>query len=149
MRAYRIADRRFPLLDGTGARMSGGRWNTPGKAVIYAAETFAGAMLEILAHSNLGRPPLTYVVAEISIPDNVRVETVKLFRSWDAEDLRKSRTIGDRWRDEKRTAVLLVPAMVSQGREHNVLLNPEHPGFRLITAGKAESVIWDRRLFRS
>ncbi len=53
MLAFRIADKRFPIFDGTGARLVGGRWNSPGKAVIYAAETFAGAVLEVLVHSNL------------------------------------------------------------------------------------------------
>ena len=45
MRAFRIADRRHPIFDGTGAKLTGGRWNSPGRPVIYAAETFAGALL--------------------------------------------------------------------------------------------------------
>ena len=35
----------------------GGRWNSPGRRVIYAAESYAGAMLEVLANSNIGRVP--------------------------------------------------------------------------------------------
>jgi RES domain-containing protein len=52
MQVFRVADRRFPLFDGTGARIVGGRWNSPGRPLIYAAETFAGALLEVLVHSN-------------------------------------------------------------------------------------------------
>ena len=57
MRAFRIADRRHPIFDGTGAKLNGGRWNSPGRPVIYAAETFAGGLLEALVHANLGRVP--------------------------------------------------------------------------------------------
>jgi RES domain-containing protein len=53
MIAYRIIDARHPIFDPTGAMLHGGRWNSVGGRVIYAAETYAGALLEILAHSNL------------------------------------------------------------------------------------------------
>ena len=57
MFAFRIADRRHPIFDGTGAMLHGARWNSPGKPVIYAAETYAGALLETLVHANLGSVP--------------------------------------------------------------------------------------------
>ena len=55
--AYRRADARYPILDGGGAMRLGGRWNSPGRRVIYASLTFAGAMLEVLVHTNTGRVP--------------------------------------------------------------------------------------------
>lgn len=150
MRAFRIADRRFPIFDGTGARLVGGRWNSPGRPVIYAAETFAGAMLEVLVHSNLGRVPKTHAVVEITIPDQISVETVgaDAMPGWDAEDQIASRFYGDKWLDEQRTVVLLVPGAATRGREHNVLLNPEHPQFKAIAASKPQDVVWDERLFQ-
>lgn len=150
MRAFRIADRRFPIFDGSGARLLGGRWKSPGQSVIYAAETFAGAILEILVHSNLGRVPGTHALVEITIPDDIAVQTLaaESLPGWDAEDQLASRSYSDRWLRERRTAVLLVPSLVTRGREHNVLLNPEHPKFRRITASDPEDVFWDERLFR-
>lgn len=150
MRAFRIADRRFPIFDGTGARITGGRWNSPGRPLIYCAETFAGAVLEILVHSNLGRVPKTHALVEITIPDQVTLETVALdtVPSWDAEDQIASRAFGDLWLDSRRTAILLVPSVVTRGREHNVLLNPDHPEFQLITVSYPQEVVWDERLFR-
>jgi len=47
--------------------MLGGPWNSPGRRVIYAAETSAGAMLEMLANSNIGRMPKHHVWIEILI----------------------------------------------------------------------------------
>ena len=151
MRAFRIADRRFPIFDGTGARLGGGRWNSPGRAVIYAAETFAGAVLEVLVHSNLGRLPKTHELIEITIPEGIVVETATAAAvpGWDAADQTASRAFGDRWLEEGRTAVMLVPSTVTGGRERNVLLNPEHPEFALITPSAPQEVIWDERLFRS
>lgn len=150
MRAFRIADRRFPIFDGTGARLVGGRWNSPGRPVIYAAETFAGAVLEVLVHANLGRVPRTHAVVEITIPDTIATEIVapEGLPGWDADDQTLSRAYGDEWLGGKRTAVLLVPSIVTRGREHNVLLNPEHPAFKDVTASKPQDVVWGERLFR-
>jgi RES domain-containing protein len=150
MHAFRIADRRFPIFDGTGARAVGGRWNSPGRAVIYAAETFAGALLEALVHSNLGHLPKTHALVEITIPNDVAVEalTASALRGWDAYDQLASRAFGDLWLEQRRTAVLLVPSVVTGGRERNVLLNPEHPEFKRITPSAPQDIAWDTRFSR-
>ncbi len=149
MRVFRIADRRFPQFDGTGARLIGGRWNSPGKPVIYTGETFSAALLEVLVHSNLGRVPKTQAVIEITIPDKVLVESLAPDDppGWDGEDQSVSRAFGDRWLKESRSAVLLVPSAVTRGHERNVLINPDHSDFANITASKPQDVQSDRRLF--
>jgi RES domain-containing protein len=150
MRFFRIADRRFPIFDGTGARLIGGRWNSPGRPMIYAEETFAGALLEVLVHSNLGRVPKTQAVVEITVPGTVAIEALAggNVPRWDAADQKASRAFGDQWLGEQRSAVLVVPSVVTRGRENNVLINPAHPDFGQIIAGKPQSVNWDRRLFQ-
>jgi len=149
MIAYRIADVRHPIFDPTGAMLHGGRWNSPGLRVIYACETYAGALLEILVHSNLSRPPKHHRAVRIEIAATVEVETVIADRipNWDAEDQVASRAFGDAWIGSRRTAVLRVPSVVTQGREFNVVLNTEHPDFAAIRAGAPEPVAWDLRLF--
>lgn len=149
MRAFRIADRRHPIFDGTGARLFGGRWNSPGRTVIYASENYAGALLEILAHAGLGRIPATHAWIEISIPGSIPAERVApaSVPGWDAEDLTASRRFGDAWIDSSRSAILLVPSLVTGGLECNVLLNPAHPDFPAIAAAEPRDVRWDRRLF--
>jgi len=150
MRAFRIADRRFPIFDGSGARLIGGRWNSPGQAVVYASETFSGAMLEMLAHGNLSRLPRTQAYIVITIPDGVAIERVKAddIPGWQREDFTAPRHLGDEWLKEKRTAALMVPSVVTMGIEHNILLNPMHPEFREITVSEPLDVIWDDRLFQ-
>jgi RES domain-containing protein len=150
MIAYRIADARHPIFDATGAMLHGGRWNSRGLRAIYAAETYAGALLEVLVHSNLSGPPKNHRVIRIDIPDQVEIETVSTTElpDWNAEDMRASRAFGDRWIQENRTAILRVPSVITAGRENNLLFNPLHLQFSLIEAGAPEPVIWDSRLFR-
>ena len=147
--AYRIADGRFDPFSAVGASLVGGRWNSPGRGVIYAGRSFAGAMLECLAHAGIGRIPNTHVAIEISIPSSVVAEQRNegsLPAGWDHRDQHVARAFGDEWIRERRTAVLVVPSVVAR-REDNVLLNPQHPDFRGIVAGRPEPVIWDARLF--
>jgi len=151
MYAYRIADARHPIFDPTGAMLHGGRWNSPGKRVIYAAETYSGALLEILVHANLNRPPKNQKSIRITIPDELPVETVTAdqIASWAAEEDSASRAFGDQWFDEKRSLVLRVPSVITQGRESNLVISAEHPQFSMITVGEPEAVVWDARLFTS
>ena len=52
LRAFRVADMRHAIFDGSGAMLHGTRWNSPGRRIVYAAETYAGALLEILVHAS-------------------------------------------------------------------------------------------------
>lgn len=147
--AWRIADGRFEVFSAVGASLVGGRWNSPGLGVVYASRTFAGAMLECLAHAGIGRVPRTHVALEIAIPGAVAVERHderSLPAGWDHGDLAAARAFGDGWIRECRSAVLVVPSVVAR-REGTVVLNPTHPDFRKIKPGQPEPVLWDARLF--
>jgi len=117
--------------------------------VIYAAETYAGALLEALVHLNFDNVPRGYGWIEIVVAKRAAVEriTATTIPPWNSDDLTVTRAFGDRWHREKRTAVLLVPSVVTSGIEHNVLINPEHPEARFVTAGDVREVVWDDRLF--
>ena len=147
--AWRIADGRFDPFSPVGASLVGGRWNSPGLGVIYASLSYAGAMLECLAHAGIGRVPRTHVAVEIAIAEAVAVErhdVSGLPAGWDRADLRVARAFGEAWIREQRTAVLVVPSVVAR-REGNVLINPQHADFSGIVAGAPEPVVWDARLF--
>jgi len=62
---YRLTSARFPRCDGEGARLYGGRWNSRGRAVLYAAATQSLAV-EILAHT--AALSEDYVVIAIEVP---------------------------------------------------------------------------------
>jgi RES domain-containing protein len=153
---YRIADRRHPIWDGTGAALVGGRWNSPGRPVIYGALSFACAMLEVLVHAGIGRIPATHQLVTATAPEgqgglNVHrysVETLQaLAPNWDSEDSSAARALGDAWLTGRRSAILVVPSVVAR-LEFNALVNPHHPDAQRLVLSVAEPVIWDKRLFR-
>lgn len=150
MLAYRIADARHPIFDPTGAMLHGGRWNSIGSRVIYAAASYAGAMLEVLVHSNLSMPPKNHRVVLVTIPDYLTVETLNpsALPGWESEDPTVSRDFGDKWLSDLRSVALRVPSVITEGREHNILINPLHPAFSRISSGAPEEIHWDTRLFR-
>src|SRR5450759_5950779 len=88
LRAFRIADMRHTIFDGSGAMRHGARWNSPGRRVIYAAETYAGALLEILVHAS-GSVPQSQGYIEIEIPSGLSIEelTQDDVARWDAPTL--------------------------------------------------------------
>jgi RES domain-containing protein len=148
VKAFRIADRRFPLMDGRGAALRGGRWNSPGRAVVYAAETLSGARLEALVHASIGELPPTLVYVEIGIPAGVAIEEIREndLPGWDAPDLIASRRAGDAWLARGKSAVLLVPSRAAYD-ERNVLIDPAHPDFKRLAISKPRALRWDKRLF--
>ena len=149
MRFYRIADSRHAPEGGEGARLHGGRWNSPGRAVIYACETQTGAMLEKLVHTN-GRMPKHQVCVTFEAPDSLATTRLdaNATKGWAGADMIASRQAGDAWLEAARTAVLFVPSVVFDV-ERNVLLNPSHPDFRRIKVVGIGPVRWDERLFEA
>lgn len=149
---WRITSKNFikSAFDGEGARLFGGRWNTPGIPLIYTAESRSLAVLEILVH--LDSPDLLrkYVLFEVKI-ENARVTHLdpgSLPDNWRADppsiDTQK---IGNDWANSARSVVLRVPSAIVPG-EFNFLLNPRHPDFRKLKIGQPESFFFDPRLAR-
>jgi RES domain-containing protein len=149
---YRISKARYPVFDGTGASLEGGRWNAPGRVVVYASTCLAGSILEVIAHAGrLGRLPGAHHGARAHVPDDLPVEAVEPgdLVGWAEPDSATARASGDRWLSEARTAVLFVPAVTAQPFGYNVLLNPAHPDFARIEIEAPQAVVWDARLFRA
>jgi RES domain-containing protein len=147
--AFRIATQRHAVFDGAGAAEYGGRWNSPGRPVIYASRSLSLAMLEQLAHAGTGRLPHDQAYIEITIPDDLSVEIVTPtdVPRWDAPERLASRAFGDCWLTEQRSCVLLVPSVIVSV-EQNVVINPAHSLFGRITASTPRALQWDTRLKR-
>lgn len=148
-RCWRLCAARFAAtaFSGEGARLAGGRWNSPGVAVVYVAESRALALLEQLVHFDPDFIPPAFVVLPVDIPGDVAIEAIDPARL--AVDLPPDacRRLGDDWARELRTAVLPVPSAVVPA-EWNYVLNPAHPEFgRLIIRERAPFAV-DRRLRR-
>jgi len=148
LKAYRIADGRYPVFDGTGAELYGARWNSPGRPAIYAGASFAIAMLERLVYSAIGKIPAGSRYVEIEISDKIVLEHVdpENMTGWALEDRIASRRFGDRWLEEQRTAILVVPSAVTR-IDSNVVINPRHADFDRLLVSEERPVVWDHRLF--
>lgn len=154
IRAFRLCKTRHmaDAFTGEGARLIGGRWNSPGKAMVYTSSSLSLATLEVLVH--LEDPEVLenlFSWASLEIPP-ATLETLKpenLPAGWnDDETTRISRTIGDTWVGSLRSAVLAVPSVVIPG-ESNYLLSPTHPDFPKILIGTPQPFRPDPRLLRS
>ena len=146
---YRIAKKRYPVYDGTGSILVGGRWTSKGRAVIYTAEHYATALLEKLVHAGRLQLPGPHHAAAIVIPDDVRIERFDpaTHPGWDIEGSTVARAYGDAWLTSQRTPVLAVPSVTGQPAEWNCLIDPAHPEADRIRPLGSFDVLWDGRLF--
>lgn len=142
MLVYRLVKERYvpTALDGSGARTFGGRWNSPGTAMIYASESIALAALELLVHLGRGEVLDSYRLFTLTLPDRsiLTLDDAALPAAWRADPAPGSTAdIGDGWVASGRSVALLLPSTIIP-RERNCLLNPAHPDFAQIAAGAAE-----------
>ena len=155
MQAWRIATDTLTYeaddLTGTGAKITGGRWNSAGLPVLYCANTPALACLETLVHLGTSDLPLNRYLVEVLIPDavwNARIiQTDKtLAVGWDACPAgRVSTTVGDNWLRANKSAVLAVPSVISP-EDTVILINPLHTDAKQIAAKKLRQWRYDPRL---
>jgi RES domain-containing protein len=150
--AWRIVKRRYvgAAFDGEGARRFGGRWNSPGTAVVYVSESRALALLEVLAGLRSVAPLPAYAMIPATFDKSLvrPIEQGALPSEWSrSPPLPAVQRIGDEWVARRESAVLRVPSVIVPD-EYNYLLNPAHPAFNQITTGEPLNVAVDPRLVR-
>ena len=150
--AWRLLKRRFAkhAFDGEGARLYGGRWNSPGVPVIYCSATASLAVLEVFANVNRGELAEEYVLFSCSFQESI-VETLDpdvLPRNWRRSPApHELQELGDEWIRNAKSAVLKVPSAIIE-HEYNYLLNPLHRRFKSVARGRPEKFSLDLRLVR-
>ena len=150
--AWRIVkrNRAKAAFNGEGTRLYGGRWNSPGVAMVYTAGSQSLAALEIVAHLDSTELLERYVVFEVKLDESaiVPVDESQLPRNWRVDPPpAKVRAIGDAWAAARASVVLQVPSVIVPA-ENNYLLNPRHPGFSRLLIGKPFPFRVDPRLLR-
>ncbi len=147
---YRIVQEHWAAdaLNGEGARRYGGRWNAPGTACVYLAESRALAALEILVHAPREALRLSWVVIEVEISDSwiEDVPLAKLPNNWRLQpSSQEAQRFGTRWLRDQRKLALRLPSVVIP-EEHSLLVNPLLPEMRELKPKKPRPFSFDPRL---
>ncbi len=140
MLAWRLCRAPFADLTGEGARRYGGRWNTPGRPMVYAAADAALAVLEVRVHLDLTPDllPDNYVLLTIDL-GNLAIEAI-------ADIPADPAAFGDAWLRAQRSPVLQVPSLIVP-ETSNLLLNPSHPDAARASIVAQRRFTFDRRLW--
>jgi RES domain-containing protein len=150
LRLWRIATGPHPIWSGEGARLFGQRWNPPGFEAIYCGTSFAVCLVEILVHANRRSPPSAARCVEAIVPDDVSREVLDptTLPGWDdLHDTSVAQEFGRQWLEGGQSALLVVPSVVTGGRDTNVVLNPNHRDASRIAVGAEQPIVLDTRLF--
>ena len=146
---WRLADPRFADdLEGSGNRVHGARWNSPGRGVLNASENLSLCVLENLVHL----PPVmrgklpARVALRLRFPDDAPVTELKALPQ--VAQVAKMKETGDRWLDEGRTLILRAPSVVVP-LEMNLMFNPAHPLMAKVKIDEAIPFLFDDRLVRA
>ena len=135
-------------FDGEGARTYGGRWNSPGVAVVYTSSSAALAALELLVRIRQREALTGYVLFACTFAEDSVWRPESLPPNWrnhPAPPLLKQ--IGDRWAGAAQPAVMEVPSAIIQ-TESNYILNPAHPDFPTIRIAEPIPFALDVRLLQ-
>ena len=138
-------------LAGEGAQKFPGRWNTAAFPVVCTSGSVSLAILELLAYIEDASLLRSYLLFRADLPQNL-VETLpdaelpSDWRGFPAPD--STKTIGDTWFQQGRSAVLSVPSALVP-LERNYLINPVHRDFRKIKLSGPVDFEFEPRLMQS
>lgn len=149
MLVYRIGKTKHAKdLTGEGARLFGGRWNHPGTACIYTAETRALSLLEYTTHVSLHDIPRALSFTCIVIPDDAiyELELGSLPGNWTAWPHPKdSRDFGNDLLTAAEYLVLKFPSAILPD-EFNYLINPLQARMKEVAIHSVNDYAYDVRL---
>jgi len=138
-------------LSGKGAELNGGRWNRPGRGVVYTSTSIALACLETIVHHHQTGLPLNRFLVRVDVPKSVwesrcSLAATQLPVGWSAiPEAKVSLDAGDAWLAGCETALMLVPSVIVP-EEFNVLINVAHPAAAQISAQKVRPWHYDSRV---
>ena len=132
MRVYRLTRAMHAgKLDGAGAARWGSRWNSPGTALLFCAQSRALALCETIVHAyGTGAGDRSYALVELDIPGRSVLRAPRMPETLKGSpDNPETRAIGDGFvKHGKHLAMRLPSVLVPE--EHNFIINPAHPHFR-------------------
>ncbi|WP_298711839.1 RES family NAD+ phosphorylase [Chitinophaga sp.] len=147
MLLFRITHKKFSQeLYASGIK---GRWNGPGRKVIYCAESISLAFLEnMIRRQGVGFND-DFKIMIIEVPDDLEITVINpgdLPAQWrDFKDYSHCQPLGNKWYDDADTAILKVPSAVLP-ESSNYVLNSQHPAFRRVRLIETTDLVPDERI---
>ena len=146
---YRLCNEEYKEdMSGTGAKLSGGRWNSNGVPVVYTSEHISLAILEILVSTNTNLIPLSYYLLTIEVPGTILPLTItkdKLKKDW-KDDIQYTQWMGTEFCKANKALFLKVPSAVVD-EECNFIFNPLQKDFKKLKVVSANKFHFDKRLY--
>src|SRR5262249_12815088 len=135
-------------FDGEGARLYGGRWNSPGIRMVYTSDSLSLAALELLTQLNDVSLIPRFVALSAELPadlvsDPAPAKLPATCKSHPAPP--ELQLLGDAWAKAGTSLALRVPSAVVP-QQHNYLINPAHPGLSGLEISPPEPFDFDLRL---
>ena len=148
MQVFRLAGRKYAKsLDGQGAALFGGRWNSVGQPVVYTAQHRSLAVLEYRVNNPLPTQDLLMITLEVPSDDMQQTTVDELSQDWSHYRFESPcARIGDQWLERQSSLLLSVPSAVVP-LEYNVLINPLHPDIDQVRVLDALPFLIDQRMY--
>jgi RES domain-containing protein len=142
---YRIGNcKHITDLNGFGAQLYGGRWNSIGRPMVYLTSSRSLAVLEVLVHTSVTQMPFDACIIEVEVPEDVQF----MPDDWQSPTppiiLQQ---FGDLFLKREQSLLMKVPSAIVK-EEHNYLLNPRHPKASSVKIIKNEPFSFDSRLLK-
>jgi RES domain-containing protein len=149
---WRLARPEFATeLDGMGNFVTGARWNSRGRSVVYASFNLSLCVLEsfahLPAHFRINLPEM--IAVRIEFPDDAshleisRSELPSDLSGKDAEQ--RCLELGDAWLAGREHLVCTMPSVIVP-QERNVMINPTHKLMSKVRIVSTERFRFDARL---
>ncbi len=152
MRIWRICRERYAeeAFSGHGARLFGGRWNSPGTLMVYASSSLSLAAIELFVHLEPNQQPADLVSIAAQLPAGEpaqRLAPDQLPPHWWTDEVEPLRDLGDQWIRAVSSLAIEVPSAALR-MEWNVLINPLHPKIAELKIDPPQPFHFDARMFR-
>ena len=152
MRLWRLVKTKYAdsAFDGEGARLHGGRWNSPGTRVAYGSDNSALAVLEVLVNLKDDSMLSSYSLITASIPDKLvhALNRRLLPANWRSSPVPPAvQEIGDKWASSNASLALRVPSAIVEASD-NIMINPGHRDFRRFRIESIYRYKFDERFVR-
>lgn len=149
-RVWRIShtDYSETAFSGEGAKLFGGRFNSPGVPAIYTSGALSLSLLELLVQVEDREYLNDCIQFYADVPNDLiyKPKTEELPDDWNKIPYGKSsQKFGDEWIHESQYAVLKIPSVVVPV-ENNYVINPNHTAFDKIELSGGSNVLFDPRL---